>query len=139
MKEQKKLKHLGITNCFMTPAILAQILGYVETYLKTNPPNWDNEIQFMFDQSNSKKFLENDETRKILYDFLNKQKDTEGLKLDCYDEFEPMTDWRWTDGILNLWYKKVLEDGSEGESVKWQYPQQEEVKQAEWQKYSAFT
>ena len=79
MKEQKKLKHLGITNCFMTPAILAPILGYVEKYLKTNPPNVDNEIQFMFDQKNSKKFLENDETRKILYDFLNKQKDTAGL------------------------------------------------------------
>ena len=46
-----------------------------------------------------------------------------------------MTDWRWTDGILNLWYKK--EDGS-GENIKWEYPQQEEVKQAEWEKYSAF-
>ena len=66
-------------NCFMTPAILAQILGYVEEYVKTHPPSYENEVLFKFDQLNSKKFLENDETRKILYDFLTKQKDTEGL------------------------------------------------------------
>ena len=63
----------------MTPAILAQILGYVEEYVKTHPPSYENEVLFKFDQLNSKKFLENDETRKILYDFLTKQKDTEGL------------------------------------------------------------
>ena len=75
MKEQKKLNSLRIANCFMTPVILDEILGYVEEYLKTNPHDWDHTVSFTFDQRNTKKFLENDETRKILYDFLIKHKD----------------------------------------------------------------
>ena len=67
----------------MTPVILAEILGYVEEYLKTNPHNYENEVKFTFDQCNTKKFLENDETRKILYDFLNKRNDHEGFYLSC--------------------------------------------------------
>ena len=104
MKEQKKLKQVNIINCFMTPVILAEILEYVGQYLKTNPPDWDNEVTFTFDQCNTKKFLENDETRKILYDFLNKQKDTQGFTLSCFDETEPMTSYRWNDDVLFLWY-----------------------------------
>ena len=50
MKEQKKLNSLKIANCFMTPVILAEILDYVEEYLKTNPHDWDHAVSFNFDQ-----------------------------------------------------------------------------------------
>ena len=90
MKELKKLELFALRNCFMTPEILAQILDAVAELLKTQP-DLENSSTFEFNQSNSKKFLENDETRQILYEFLTKlEKD---INLQCYDEIEPMTDW----------------------------------------------
>ena len=90
MKELKKLELFALRNCFMTPEILAQILDAVAELLKTQP-DLENLSTFEFNQSNSKKFLENDETRQILYEFLTKlEKD---INLQCYDEIEPMTDW----------------------------------------------
>ena len=88
----------------MTPAILGEILGYVEIYLKTNPDDGDHEVRFRFDQCNTKKFLENDETRQILYDFLNKHKDVNSFELACSDEFEPMTSYFNRNGATVLEY-----------------------------------
>ena len=56
MKEQNKLKHVRIIHCFMTPVILAEILGYVEEYLKTNPHNYENEVKFTFRLKKNKIF-----------------------------------------------------------------------------------
>ena len=87
MKEMKKLQEVGFENCFMTPAILAEMLDIVGEYLKANPGDDENEVVFSFNQYNTNKFLENDETRKILYDFLNKYEAKHYFKLTCSNEF----------------------------------------------------
>ena len=102
----------------MTPAILAEILNYVEEYLKTNPPSWSNEMRFTFKQCNTKNFLKNDESRKIIYDFLVKQKDLDGFHYECFDETEPVSRYEWNDGVLQMWYGIC----DEGEEVQWEYP-----------------
>ena len=55
----------------MTPEILSSILDNILEMLKTFPETED-QIDFEFNQLNSKKFLENDETRQIIYEFLTK-------------------------------------------------------------------
>ena len=59
-----------------------------------------------FCQSNDKKFLENDETREILYDFLKKVGATDRvIYLTCRDEFGPMYEWqRDEDGKILIIY-----------------------------------
>ena len=97
----------------MTPEILAQILDAIAELLKTQP-DLENSSTFEFNQTNSKKFLENDETRQILYEFFKKIE--KHINFQCYDEIEPMTEWyKKEDGTVKIFYKNA--EGDEIEYV----------------------
>ena len=113
MKELKKLQVFALRNCFMTLEILAQILDAVAEFLETQP-DIEGSSTFEFNQANSKKFLENDETRQILYEFLMKLE--KEIDFQCRDEVEPMTDWyKKQDGTVLLKY--VNQNGDEIEFI----------------------
>ena len=102
-----------LNNCYMTPKILKQILDGIWEFFEAHPVEEQKEEQkaptYEFSQSNSKKFLDNDETREILYNFLKKVGATDRvIYLNCCGDSEgPMYEWqRDTDGSILIVYLK---------------------------------
>ena len=98
----------------MTPEILKQILDGIWEFFEAHPVEEQKEEQknptYDFSQANDKKFLDNDESREILYNFLKKVGATDRtIYLTCCDSEGssegPMYEWqREEDGSILIVY-----------------------------------